>query len=68
MYVNIWPSVCVLSDTLSQILVDKAEFQDLYLKMKDMHGGLVETWQEVTDPSKHVFEVGCSFNHDHAFN
>ncbi|KAG9118963.1 tRNA(Ser) Um(44) 2'-O-methyltransferase [Ceratobasidium sp. 392] len=38
------------------MLVDKAEFQDLYLKMKEMHGGLVETWQEATDPSKHVFE------------
>ncbi|KAH7337503.1 hypothetical protein B0J17DRAFT_718266 [Rhizoctonia solani] len=37
-------------------MVDKAEFQDLYLKMKDMHGGLVETWREATDPSKHVFE------------
>ncbi|KAJ1301218.1 hypothetical protein OPQ81_003627 [Rhizoctonia solani] len=37
-------------------IVDKAEFQDLYLKMKEMHGGLVETWQEATDPSKHVFE------------
>ncbi|KAG8679458.1 tRNA(Ser) Um(44) 2'-O-methyltransferase, partial [Ceratobasidium sp. 423] len=37
-------------------MVDKAEFQDLYLKMKEMHGGLVETWQEATDPSKHVFE------------
>ncbi|CAE7070961.1 unnamed protein product [Rhizoctonia solani] len=37
-------------------MVDKAEFQDLYLKMKDMHGGLVGTWQEATDPSKHVFE------------
>ncbi|KAG8766399.1 tRNA(Ser) Um(44) 2'-O-methyltransferase [Ceratobasidium sp. 428] len=37
-------------------LVDKAEFQDLYMKMKEMHGGLVETWQEATDPSKHVFE------------
>ncbi|KAG8744120.1 tRNA(Ser) Um(44) 2'-O-methyltransferase, partial [Ceratobasidium sp. 414] len=38
------------------ILVDKAEFQDLYLKMKEMYGGLVETWKEATDPSKHVFE------------
>ncbi|KAG9076085.1 tRNA(Ser) Um(44) 2'-O-methyltransferase [Ceratobasidium sp. UAMH 11750] len=38
------------------VLVDKAEFQDLYLKMKDMYGGLVETWKEATDPSKHVFE------------
>ncbi|KAF8685073.1 hypothetical protein RHS04_01028 [Rhizoctonia solani] len=37
-------------------MVDKAEFQDLYIKMKEMHGGLVETWQEATDPSKHVFE------------
>ncbi|CAE6437812.1 unnamed protein product [Rhizoctonia solani] len=37
-------------------MVDKAEFQDLYLKMKEMHSGLVDTWQEVTDPSKHVFE------------
>ncbi|EUC61455.1 tRNA (uracil-O(2))-methyltransferase [Rhizoctonia solani AG-3 Rhs1AP] len=37
-------------------MIDKAEFQDLYLKMKEMHSGLVGTWQEVTDPSKHVFE------------
>ncbi|QRW13343.1 tRNA (uracil-O(2))-methyltransferase [Ceratobasidium sp. AG-Ba] len=36
--------------------VDRAEFQDLYLQMKDMYGGIVESWQEATDPAKHVFE------------
>ncbi|KAF9261176.1 DUF1613 domain-containing protein [Marasmius fiardii PR-910] len=36
--------------------VPREEYQDLYLIMRERHKGLVETWQEVTDPLKHVFE------------
>ncbi|KIJ95954.1 hypothetical protein K443DRAFT_134277 [Laccaria amethystina LaAM-08-1] len=31
-------------------------YQDLYLIMRERHKGLVDTWREVTDPLKHVFE------------
>ena len=39
------------------VLVGREEYQDLYLLMRERHKGLVGTWQEVTDPLKHVFEV-----------
>jgi tRNASer (uridine44-2'-O)-methyltransferase len=32
-------------------------YQDVYLKMRERHKGLVNTWKETTDPLKHVFEV-----------
>jgi tRNASer (uridine44-2'-O)-methyltransferase len=38
-------------------LVPREAYQDLYLVMRERHKGLVDTWQEVTDPLKHVFEV-----------
>ncbi|KAF5354813.1 hypothetical protein D9756_005632 [Leucocoprinus leucothites] len=37
-------------------LVPREEYQDLYLIMRERHKHLVSTWQEVTDPLKHVFE------------
>lgn len=37
-------------------LVSREAYQDLYLVMRERHKGLVDTWQEVTDPLKHVFE------------
>jgi tRNASer (uridine44-2'-O)-methyltransferase len=38
-------------------LVPREAYQDLYLVMRERHKHLVDTWQEVTDPLKHVFEV-----------
>jgi tRNASer (uridine44-2'-O)-methyltransferase len=38
-------------------LVPRDEYQDLYLIMRERHKHLVDTWKEVTDPLKHVFEV-----------
>ncbi|GLB39006.1 putative predicted AdoMet-dependent methyltransferase [Lyophyllum shimeji] len=37
-------------------LVPREPYQDLYLIMRERHKHLVDTWQEVTDPLKHVFE------------
>lgn len=37
-------------------LVQREEYQDLYLVMRERHKHLIHTWQEVTDPLKHVFE------------
>ncbi|KAF9524350.1 DUF1613-domain-containing protein [Crepidotus variabilis] len=37
-------------------LVPREAYQDLYLIMRERHKHLVATWQEVTDPLKHVFE------------
>ncbi|KAF8960443.1 hypothetical protein BDZ97DRAFT_1309829 [Flammula alnicola] len=37
-------------------LVPREPYQDLYLLMRERHKHLVDTWQEVTDPLKHVFE------------
>ncbi|KAF8157227.1 hypothetical protein B0H34DRAFT_658721 [Crassisporium funariophilum] len=37
-------------------LVPRATYQDLYLVMRERHKHLVDTWKEVTDPLKHVFE------------
>ncbi|KAK1227085.1 tRNA(Ser) Um(44) 2'-O-methyltransferase [Marasmius sp. AFHP31] len=38
------------------VLVPREEYQDLYLIMRERHKGLIDSWQEVTDPLKHVFE------------
>ena len=38
-------------------LVPREIYQDLYLIMRERHKYLVDTWKEVTDPLKHVFEV-----------
>ena len=38
-------------------LVPRETYQDLYLIMRERHKYLVDTWKEVTDPLKHVFEV-----------
>jgi len=38
-------------------LVPREIYQDLYLIMRERHKHLVDTWKEVTDPLKHVFEV-----------
>ncbi|KAK7027357.1 tRNA(Ser) Um(44) 2'-O-methyltransferase [Paramarasmius palmivorus] len=35
------------------VLIPREEYQDLYLVMRERHKGLVDTWQEVTDPLKH---------------
>jgi tRNASer (uridine44-2'-O)-methyltransferase len=42
---------------LHDCLVPRETYQDLYLIMRQRHKHLVDTWQEVTDPLKHVFEV-----------
>jgi tRNASer (uridine44-2'-O)-methyltransferase len=47
---------------LHDCLVPREQYQDLYLMMRERHKHLVETWQEVTDPLKHVFEVSNFFN------
>ena len=41
-------------------LVPRNIYQDLYLIMRERHKHLVDTWKEVTDPLKHVFEVNTS--------
>jgi len=38
-------------------LIPRDTYQDLYLVMRERHKHLIDTWQEVTDPLKHVFEV-----------
>lgn len=42
---------------LHDCLVPREAYQDLYLVMRERHKHLVDSWQEVTDPLKHVFEV-----------
>ncbi|KAH6908841.1 DUF1613 domain-containing protein [Coprinopsis sp. MPI-PUGE-AT-0042] len=37
-------------------LIPREVYQDLYLFMRERHKHLIDTWQEVTDPLKHVFE------------
>jgi tRNASer (uridine44-2'-O)-methyltransferase len=39
------------------VLIPREVYQDVYLKMRERHKGLVNTWKETTDPLKHVFEV-----------
>jgi tRNASer (uridine44-2'-O)-methyltransferase len=39
------------------VLVPRETYQDLYLVMRERHKHLINDWQEVTDPLKHVFEV-----------
>lgn len=41
-------------------VVPREPYQDLYLVMRERHKHLVDTWQEVTDPYKHVFEVSSA--------
>jgi tRNASer (uridine44-2'-O)-methyltransferase len=41
-------------------VVPREPYQDLYLVMRERHKHLVDTWQEVTDPYKHVFEVSST--------
>lgn len=38
------------------VLVPREVYQDVYLKMRERHKGIVNTWKETTDPLKHVFE------------
>ena len=38
-------------------IIPREIYQDLYLVMRERHKHLVDQWQEVTDPLKHVFEV-----------
>lgn len=38
-------------------IVQREIYQDFYLVMRERHKHLVDTWQETTDPLKHVFEV-----------
>jgi tRNASer (uridine44-2'-O)-methyltransferase len=42
---------------IHDFLVPREPYQDLYLIMRERHKHLINTWQEVTDPLKHVFEV-----------
>lgn len=43
--------------TLHDVIVPRDEYQDLYVQLRTRHAGrLIETWREVTDPKKHVFE------------
>lgn len=44
-------------------LVPRETYQDLYLVMRERHKHLVDTWQEVTDPLKHVFEASYLLIH-----
>ncbi|KAI0660428.1 hypothetical protein C8Q70DRAFT_975427 [Cubamyces menziesii] len=37
-------------------IIPREAYQDLYLVMRERHKHLVNEWQEVTDPLKHVFE------------
>ncbi|KII91143.1 hypothetical protein PLICRDRAFT_496526 [Plicaturopsis crispa FD-325 SS-3] len=37
-------------------IVPRETYQDMYLLMRARHRHLVDTWQEATDPLKHVFE------------
>ena len=46
---------------LHDCLVPRETYQDIYLLLRERHKHLVDTWQEVTDPLKHVFEVCSSF-------
>lgn len=39
-------------------IVPRDQYQDLYLVLRERHKHLVDSWQESTDPLKHVFEVG----------
>ncbi|KAH9937118.1 uncharacterized protein B0H18DRAFT_969199 [Fomitopsis serialis] len=41
---------------LHDCIVPREPYQDLYLVMRERHKHLVNTWQESTDPLKHVFE------------
>ncbi|KAF9558584.1 DUF1613-domain-containing protein [Agrocybe pediades] len=41
---------------IHDFLIPREQYQDLYLVMRERHKHLVDTWQEVTDPLKHVFE------------
>ncbi|KAF5381415.1 hypothetical protein D9757_009072 [Collybiopsis confluens] len=41
---------------IHDVLIPREQYQDLYLVMRERHKGLVDSWQEVTDPLKHVFE------------
>ncbi|KAE9405265.1 DUF1613-domain-containing protein [Gymnopus androsaceus JB14] len=41
---------------IHDVLIPRDHYQDLYLIMRERHKNLVDTWQEVTDPLKHVFE------------
>jgi tRNASer (uridine44-2'-O)-methyltransferase len=45
---------------LHDCIVQREMYQDLYLVMRERHKGLVDSWHEVTDPLKHVFEVDFS--------
>lgn len=38
------------------VLIPREVYQDVYLKMRERHKGIVDTWRETTDPLKHVFE------------
>lgn len=38
-------------------IIPREIYQDLYLVMRERHKHLVDQWQEVTDPLKHVFEA-----------
>ncbi|KAG1733136.1 hypothetical protein EDB19DRAFT_1731825 [Suillus lakei] len=38
------------------VLIPRDVYQDVYLKMRERHKGIVNTWRESTDPLKHVFE------------
>ncbi|KAF9650482.1 DUF1613-domain-containing protein [Thelephora ganbajun] len=37
-------------------IIPREEYQDLYLLMRERHKHHVDSWQESTDPLKHVFE------------
>ncbi|GJJ10355.1 hypothetical protein Clacol_004581 [Clathrus columnatus] len=41
---------------IHDVIIPRDEYQDLYLIMKERYKGLVDVWQESTDPCKHVFE------------
>ncbi|KAG8862936.1 tRNA(Ser) Um(44) 2'-O-methyltransferase [Tulasnella sp. 330] len=38
------------------VILDKSEYQDFYLFMRERHKSIVQDWKLDTDPLKHVFE------------
>ncbi|KAG8900397.1 tRNA(Ser) Um(44) 2'-O-methyltransferase [Tulasnella sp. 403] len=41
---------------LGQVVIDRNEYQDFYLVMRERYKAIVESWSLDTDPLKHVFE------------
>jgi tRNASer (uridine44-2'-O)-methyltransferase len=51
------PSYCYSKRVSHDRIVPREAYQDLYLVMRERYKYVVDSWCEVTDPLKHVFEV-----------